>query len=69
MRDINKVIELDPDFVKALWSRSYIHEKLGDINQAVKDLNKSIELAPELQKDIELALEMRRLKNNPSYMN
>jgi len=44
LTDCKAAIDLDPDYVKAYWRRSIAFEKLEHWHDALKDLEKAIEL-------------------------
>ena len=46
MRDLDKVIELDPQFVYAYYNRAFISAKLNNLDAALEDLNQSIKIYP-----------------------
>ena len=46
MCDLDKVIELDPQFVYAYYNRAFISAKLNNLDAALADLNESIRLYP-----------------------
>ncbi len=46
MRDLDKVIELDPQFVYAYYNRAFISAKLNNFDVALEDLNKAIQVYP-----------------------
>lgn len=47
MSDLEKAIELDPNFVDALYAMGALHKKLENYHQALVYLNKAIELSPD----------------------
>jgi len=46
MRDLDKVIELDPQFVYAYYNRAFISAKLNNFDVALEDLNRAIQIYP-----------------------
>lgn len=46
MRDLDKVIEMDPHFVYAYYNRAYISAKLNNFDVAMDDLTKAIQIYP-----------------------
>ena len=44
MADFNKAIELNPDSALALWGRSEVKKAKGDLDGAIADSEKSLEL-------------------------
>jgi len=44
--DLNKVIELSPNFAYSYIIRGYVYDKQGNLTQALTDYNKGIELDP-----------------------
>jgi len=46
MRDLDKVIEQDPQFVYAYYNRAFISAKLNNFDVALEDLNKAIQIYP-----------------------
>ena len=42
--DLNKAIELDPDYARAYNNRGIAYTDQGDYARAIADLNKAIEL-------------------------
>ena len=43
----NTALDLQPDFVTALWRRAWVQYRQGDSDAALQDLSRAIELAPE----------------------
>lgn len=46
LRDLDKVIEQDPQFVYAFYNRAFISAKLNNFDVALQDLNQAIQLYP-----------------------
>ena len=46
MRDLDKVIELAPQFVYAYYNRAFISAKLNNLDAALEDLNEAIRIYP-----------------------
>lgn len=46
MRDLDKVLELDPRFVYAYYNRAFISAKLNNFDAALEDLNQAIQIYP-----------------------
>lgn len=46
LRDLDKVIEMDPKFVYAYYNRAFISAKLNNFDMALEDLNQAIQLYP-----------------------
>ncbi|MBQ7238263.1 MAG: tetratricopeptide repeat protein [Bacteroidales bacterium] len=46
MHDLDKVIELDPQFVYAYYNRAFISAKLNNLDAALEDLNQAIKIYP-----------------------
>lgn len=47
LTDLNKAVELDPKFIDALYSIAVIEKKLGQYQNAIKTLDKILEIAPD----------------------
>lgn len=47
LEDINKALEIDPDFGSAYNHRAFIHKNLKNFNEALNDLKKFLNLVPE----------------------
>ena len=47
LTDLNKAVELDPKFIDALYSIAIIEKKLGQYQNAIKTLDKILEIAPD----------------------
>ncbi len=47
LTDLNKAVELDPKFIDALYSIAVIEKKLGQYKNAIKTLDKILEIAPD----------------------
>lgn len=46
MRDLDKVIEMAPQFVYAYYNRAFISAKLNNLDAALEDLNEAIKIYP-----------------------
>lgn len=46
LADVNKAIEIDPDYTESYLQRSYIQYEWGNRKDALADVNKAIEIAP-----------------------
>ena len=46
MRDLEKVLELDPKFVYAYYNKGFILAKLNDLDAAYDDFSRAIQLYP-----------------------
>ena len=47
LTDLNKAVKLDPKFIDALYSIAVIEKKLGQYQNAIKTLDKILEIAPD----------------------
>ena len=52
VEDCSEALELDPRYVKALLRRATAHEKLDDLDSALADLKKVIEIEPTLRQAV-----------------
>ena len=46
LEDLDKALELKPDFAEAYKDRALLHRDLGDTENALSDLDKAIEIGP-----------------------
>jgi Flp pilus assembly protein TadD len=65
MDDLQKALELDPNYAWAYCNRGFVYESLGDLEQAKADYEKALSLAgddQELIARINLAIELLKAR-------
>ena len=63
LEDINKSIELDPEYARAYKNRGIAYYFLGQNESAIADFQKALEMDPE----IEEAVDYLRMMGVPGY--
>lgn len=63
----NKAIEIDPDYGYAYWQRSCANSVLGNNNEAIEDLEISIEKSPQLRDEIDGEILFKNIKESEQF--